>query len=342
MHEQQLPLPSLIANSVAKTDNSTGMAGLCDVMQSSPGGLRDHADGYLFESTYLAPLSTNASFDDNQPYHFSNPPPRTTNHAYLSPDRSTNPVRPTPNTSPNIVQPFGTITQPLQPTTHAYCRVSQNTGYSRPDTSEQTNVYQAYPARSLLPQPTDYTIRAGNPYTNLVHQGLGTPHGLPAPPSQLINDIYPCNNQYSYLPPQSTTEQLESYQPNSLTDWPSRPPIHPYGPVQSPYTSPYTFSSSFYKPEPPDLNPPLPILYPPWQYNCRCGHPHDADHPHLSATGEFVIEHPFRFRDLHAELRNMVYRFATQSTDPLQLRALKPPAITRASRQLRSESIPVS
>ncbi|KAK5168799.1 uncharacterized protein LTR77_006108 [Saxophila tyrrhenica] len=50
---------------------------------------------------------------------------------------------------------------------------------------------------------------------------------------------------------------------------------------------------------------------------------------------------PFRFMDLPPELRNRIYGFATHNEVPLRLRALKPPAITRVSRQVRSESIPV-
>lgn len=50
---------------------------------------------------------------------------------------------------------------------------------------------------------------------------------------------------------------------------------------------------------------------------------------------------PFRLLDLPAELRNLCYRYVTYSPNVQYLRRLKPPAITRVSRQLRSEATPV-
>ena len=49
----------------------------------------------------------------------------------------------------------------------------------------------------------------------------------------------------------------------------------------------------------------------------------------------------FRFMDLPAEVRNRVYRIATEADGQLRIRFFVPAAITRASRQLRAESLPI-
>lgn len=60
-----------------------------------------------------------------------------------------------------------------------------------------------------------------------------------------------------------------------------------------------------------------------------------------SMLDQLGIKQPFRFSDLPPELRNRIMGFATSKPEPLRLRELEPPAITRVSRQIRHESIPV-
>ncbi|KAK5115155.1 hypothetical protein LTR85_009913 [Meristemomyces frigidus] len=50
---------------------------------------------------------------------------------------------------------------------------------------------------------------------------------------------------------------------------------------------------------------------------------------------------PFRFVDLPAEIRNNIYRIVVRGSGALRIRNFNPPAITRASKQLRAESLPV-